>query len=47
MVEIILDEGKVINLSFYIDNVVSVCIVVVKLNLICDLIIEENILYCN
>lgn len=45
MAETISDEGKVTNPSFHIDNAVSACIVVVKLNLTCDLITEENTSY--
>lgn len=48
MAEAISDEGKVTNPSFFhIDNAVSACIVVVKLNLTCDLITEENTSYRN
>lgn len=47
MAETISDEGKVTNPSLHIDNAVSACIVVVKLNLTCDLITEENTSYRN
>lgn len=47
MAETISDEGKVTNPSFHIDNAVSAYIVVVKLNLTCDLITEENTSYRN